>query len=108
MIFDLIGFHKFFITMMNAIGVWLVLVVFLSNRDKRESKLFMLMTLSMIGWTNFALFARLIENPQLSLIILKIAWFVTPPFFLFIYLFTIRLVHISEKVKTLIRSFVSS
>jgi signal transduction histidine kinase len=98
---ELLVFHKFFVVLIDTIALWLVLIVVLNNRKKVESWLFAMMSLFMFGWVNFAYLARIVESSNLSVILLKIAWFVTPWFFMFIYYFSLSLLKIEKKYKWL-------
>ncbi|HHD92612.1 MAG TPA: sensor histidine kinase [Candidatus Portnoybacteria bacterium] len=71
----------------NILGVWLISIVNSSSNVKHEeSKLFELMVFFTFIWVDFAYFAR-IARPELGLLFVKIAWAITPLFFITIYLF---------------------
>ncbi|BCX13986.1 MAG: hypothetical protein KatS3mg085_518 [Candidatus Dojkabacteria bacterium] len=98
---ELLDFHRLFVILIDTIALWLVLVVVLNNRKKTESWLFAMMSLCMFGWVNFAYLARVVESASLSVTFLKIAWFVTPWFFIYIYYFSLSLLKVSNKYKWL-------
>lgn len=99
--FDIFDPHRLLVVLINTIGIWLLVVVFLSSWKKREGKIFGLMTVAMLGWVNFAYFARVVDSASLSILFLKIAWFVTPPYFLFIHYFTLIIYKVWEKYKAI-------
>jgi len=90
-------FNKILIVLINIIGIWLAFFVYSSNPKAKINRLFVLMTISMFVWVNFALFARLVNQVQLSLILVKTAWFITPIFFTLLYLLTIFLIQEEKK-----------
>ncbi|MCK4918762.1 MAG: hypothetical protein KAS01_00045 [Candidatus Pacebacteria bacterium] len=56
----------------------------------------------MLIWIDFAFLARVIQNQiYFTILFLKVAWFVTPVFFLFLYFFTIYLIKESYKYRFL-------
>ena len=95
--------HKIFIFLINVIGVYLCFFVYSDNPRSKISKFFVLMMASMFFWVDFAYLARIMSNVQLSLIFLKIAWFVTPLFFIFLYFFTIYLIKEEKRYYVLSR-----
>lgn len=94
---EFIDIHKLLIVVIDTIAVWLIMMVYINQPKRIESKLFAIMNISMFGWVNFAYFARIIESKDLSILFLKIAWIVTPIFFVMIYFFTIYLLNLSKK-----------
>ncbi len=99
--FDFFDFHELAITAINIVALWLVLLVIANSKEKRVKYLFLLMTLGLIFWVDFAYLARVVDSSDLSLIFLRIAWFVTPFFFLFIYFFSLSIFNVVEKYKVL-------
>jgi signal transduction histidine kinase len=98
---DFLDFHKLAIVVIDTIALWLVILVVSNSEKKKEKLLFVLMTLGMILWVNFAYLARIVDSVDFSILFLKIAWFVTPPFFLFIYYFSLSILKVGGKYKGL-------
>ena len=102
MILDYFLIHKILIFLINLVGVCLSCVVYFNNPKSKTSKIFILMMASMFLWVNFAFLARVIDSQvYLTIFFLKIAWFVTPIFFLFLYFFTIYLIKEHHKYRFL-------
>ena len=101
MIIDALLTHKLFIFLINAVGIYLSYVVYFKNRKPFANKLFVLMMISMFFWVDFAYFARVVDSSELSLLFLKIGWFVSPILFLLIYFFTLNLIKEEKKYKYL-------
>ncbi|MBD3329070.1 hypothetical protein GF357_01090 [Candidatus Dojkabacteria bacterium] len=57
----------------------------------------------MFGWVNFAFLARVVESSELSTIFLKIAWFVTPIFFLLILYFAVDIFAMRPRLGALLK-----
>ena len=93
--FDLI--HRTIIFLIDIAGVCLCFLVYRNNSKSKVSKFFILMMISMFFWVNFAYLARALIHSQSSLTLLKISWFITPLFFLFLYFFTIHLIKEEKK-----------
>ena len=95
----------FFIFLIDSIGIWLALIVHRANPKARISQVFIAMTAISIIWITLAAGARILAihgyNLNYSLISLKIAWFVTPWLFFFLYYFTILLIEGTRKYATL-------
>ena len=98
---EMILIHKILIVLINAIGVLLACFVYFSNPRAKINKLFVIMTISMFVWVNFALFARIVDEIQLSLILIKTAWFATTIFFALLYLLTIFLIQEEDRYRLL-------
>ncbi|MCK4453879.1 hypothetical protein KAU51_00835 [Candidatus Parcubacteria bacterium] len=91
--------NKVLIFLINAIALWLALLVYKNNPKGKTNKLFILMTVSMLFWVNFSYFARFVGQDQIyqSLSFIKIAWFVTPLFFLFLSLVAVHIIQEEKK-----------
>ena len=96
-------FNQIFILFINVLGVIVGKVVFFENPRLTLNRLFTATILLMLLWVNFAYFPRLIgqTNPQLALTLLKIAWFVTPPFFTLLYFLAVFLTDSQHKYRKL-------
>jgi len=86
--------NKILVFIINGIGIYLAGWIYLSNPKRKLNKIFIWMVIFMVFWITFAYFARELggSNNFLSLIYIKIAWFVTPLFFTFLYLLVISLI----------------
>ncbi|MCD6085394.1 hypothetical protein J7J41_00125 [bacterium] len=80
-------YNQILIAFINLIGICLAFLVLQYSPLKWIKRIFLLMIVLMFFWINFAYLARLVgrENDFLSLISLKIAWFVTPLLFMCLY-----------------------
>ena len=80
-------YNHILIAFINLIGICLAFLVFQYSPLKWIKRIFLLMIVLMFLWIDFAYLARLIgsENYFLSLISIKIAWFVTPLLFMCLY-----------------------
>lgn len=103
---DFFSIHQFIVFFINLIGVWLILLVYQANLKEKQNKIFVLMVTLMLFWVNFAFLARVvgINNPNLALLFLNIAWFATPLFFIFLYLLVIHVLNKEEKYKLLTKT----
>ena len=102
MIADFFLIHKILIFLINIISVCLFCTIYFNNSKSNISRIFILMIVSMLLWVDFAFWARLVsEQSSLAMFFLKIAWFVTPIFFLSLYFFTIYLIKESHRYRFL-------
>ncbi len=95
--------NQIFVVLIDLIGIWLAILVYRNNPKGKLNKIFLWMVVYMFGWVNFAYLARLIgeNNPSLATIFLRIAWFVTPLLFLFLYFLVIYLLEQEKKYSLL-------
>ncbi|MCK5332611.1 hypothetical protein KAJ41_01970 [Candidatus Parcubacteria bacterium] len=100
--FDLIT--KIAVFLINAIGLWLILIVYFSDKERNIKKSFISTTLFMLIWVDFAYIARLPSQVELALFWIRIAWAVTIPLFASIYFFTIYF--LNEHGKHRLTSFI--
>lgn len=77
---------KTIILIINAIGIWLAFLVNIHRPKSRLAFLFTAMVFLMFIWVNFAYLTR-ITDPLYGLSFIKLAWSITPFFFVLIYLF---------------------
>ncbi len=92
---------KIAVFLINAVGFWLIFVVYFADVTKKIKRAFILMTLCMLVWVNFAYIARLPSQMDLAIFWIKIAWAVTIPLFASLYFFTVSFVEKKERVKAL-------
>ena len=95
--------NKVLIFLINAVALWLAFLVYHNNPKREINKLFILMTVSMLLWVNFAFLARYVGQGQIyqSLLFIKIAWFVTPLLFLFLSLVAVYIIKEEKKYRLL-------
>lgn len=100
-------YNKILVFLIDLIGIWLAILVYRDNSKRILNKIFVFIVILMFLWVNFAYFARVIgpDLIYLSLLFLKIAWFVTPLFFTFLYILAIYLLK-KEKQYQLLTKFV--
>ena len=96
-------YNKILVLLIDIIAAWLVFFVYQEGPKKKLNRIFIFMAASMFIWVNFAYLARIIGRDQiyLSLLFLKIAWFVTPLFFTFLYLLVIHTIKKEKKYNLL-------
>lgn len=96
-------FNLILIILINILAISIGFLVYKHNPRGKINRTLILMTLFMILWVDFAYIPRLIgqENLDLSLSLLKVAWFVTPLFFASLYFLTIYLLEKEKKYKIL-------
>ncbi len=92
---EFIFLNKLIVFLISAIAIWLGGLVYFNNPRGKINRIFVVMVVLMLSWVNFAFFARLIgpDTSDLSSLFLKIAWFVTPPFFVLLYFLIIYLLN---------------
>ncbi len=78
---------KFLIILINFLAIFMGFWVYKNNPKEKSNKIFALMIFLALLWINFAHIPRMIGkgNPGLALSFLKIAWLVTPLFFVSLY-----------------------
>lgn len=93
---------KLTILLIDAIAIYLAVIVYRDNRKGKINKIYLIMTVLMLTWINFAYIPRfIITQYPLSLFLLKIAWLASPLFIISIYFLAINLIHKSEKYNLL-------
>jgi len=101
MTIDFFLITKIVVFLINAIGFWLIFVVYFANVARKIKETFILMTFCTLIWVNFAYIARLPSQTELALFWIKIAWAVTIPLFASLYFFTVSFVKKKKKTKPL-------
>ena len=88
--------NKILIAIIDLIAIFLAFIVFSDNPKEKVNRIYLWMTILMMAWVNFAYIPRVISQQyyDFGLISLRVAWFVTPLFFIFLYLLSLTL---SEK-----------
>lgn len=87
-------YNQILLVLINLVGVWLAGTVWRRrDGDRATRKLFVFMIFLMFGWVDFAYIPRVLGEafPVFGFIALKIAWFMTPLFFLFLFFLVISL-----------------
>ena len=87
-------FHKLLILLISTIGPGLGILVYRNRPSERIGRLFLAISFFMLGWVDFAFFARLsmYSSSTTPLYFLRIAWFITPLFFSLLYLLIVEIV----------------
>jgi len=80
---------KILVLTINAVGIWLAVLVARRKAKTKVSFLFALMVFLMLIWVNFAFLAR-VSPSVYSLLFIRLAWAITPLFFVTIFLFIRR------------------
>lgn len=95
--------NKIIVFLIDAVGIYLGVWVLLNNPRERLNRIFAWLIVFMISWVNFAFLARELtgRNNFLSLLYIKIAWTVTPLFFIFLYLLVINIIKKERQYKIL-------
>ncbi len=93
--------NKIFIIAIDVIAISLAFIVFKDNPKGKLNRIYLWMTVLMMGWVNFAYIPRIISQQyyNFGLVSLKIAWFVTPLFFMFLYLLSVNLAEKEKEYK---------
>ena len=94
---------KITILFIDAIALYLAVLVFRDDRKGKTNMIYVVMTFLMLLWVNFAYIPRFISQDDTvrSLYFLKIAWAATPLFFTFLYLITVNLIEREKEYKKL-------
>ena len=96
-------YNQILVGFINLVGIWLALMVFYYSPYSRIKKIFLGMVVWMCLWVDFAYLARVVgeRNSVLALIFLKVAWFVTPLLFVFLYILGVYLLGFEKKYQKL-------
>jgi len=80
-------YNQILVVLIDFTGFWLLYLIFKKSPKKKINNIFLMNTIFMFLWINFAYFARVFaeDRPDLSLLFLRIAWFATPLLIVFIY-----------------------
>mgnify|MGYP000206236048 CR=1 FL=1 len=99
------AFHKIIVLIIDILAIGLGVIVYRKNPQARTNRLFLIMSLFMIGWVDFAFLGRLLafQSSSLALFSLKIAWFITPLFFCVLFLFIEEIAQLPKNKKIVIR-----
>ncbi len=92
---------KTLVFIINTVGTGLIFIVFLSNPRAKLNKIFVLMTLLMFVWVDFAFLARIEGRAERSLLWIRIAWAITPLLFALIYFFIVNFIKNIKRCKLL-------
>jgi hypothetical protein len=74
------------VAVINVLSLWLVYLINIKKGSSKTSYLFNAMIALMLVWVNFALFARIMPTEQ-GITFIRLAWSITPLFFILIYFF---------------------
>lgn len=92
---------KVLVAMIDMVALFLVYVVYRDNPKKTLNRFYVWMTFLMLSWINFAYLPRILgtEYYAIGIFSLKFAWFVTPLFFISIYLVSVYLAQKQIKMR---------
>ncbi len=95
--------NRIFIIVIDSIAVFLAVLVVRGDPKGQLNRLYLIMTALMLGWVNFAYIPRVIDPVYYAygVLSLKIAWLVTPLFFLFLYFLSVNLAEKAERFRML-------
>ncbi len=87
--------HRIFIVAINVTAIWLAILVFFHNPKGRVNRNYLFATILIFIWINFSYLSRFIglNNKELSLQFLRIAWLITPFFAISIYFLVLNLLN---------------
>lgn len=96
-------YNKILVVLIDLIAIGLAFLVYRNNPKEKLNRVFVLMVVTMFYWVNFAYLARLVgkSDTSLALLFLKIAWFITPLFFILLYFLVIYLLKKENEYRTL-------
>ena len=96
---------KIVVLVINITAVFLAFLVYRDDPHRKLNKIYLVTTVLMLTWVNFAYIPRLIgvSSHDSALLLLKIAWFATPLFFAMLYYLTVNLINKSAEYKWLSR-----
>lgn len=104
-------FNQLVVIGINVVGIVLATLVVLRNslRDRLTS-VYLIMTVLMLLWIDFAYLARVVgeQNLVLAELFLRIAWVATPPFFAYVYMISMHLLRLDKKRIVLHRTVILS
>ncbi len=94
---------KITVLLINAIACFLAFLVYKDNPKGKINILYLIMTILMFFWIDFAYLPRLLGKKYalIGFIALKIAWFATPIFFTVLYLLTVYIIGKRQKYRIL-------
>lgn len=89
----LLELNQLLVVLINLVGAFLGLAVFRRDPKQPTHRIFLVTIVLMLVWVNFAYVPRIIgrREPELALLLLRIAWTATPLFFTSLYFLTVYL-----------------
>ncbi|HSL70250.1 MAG TPA: histidine kinase dimerization/phospho-acceptor domain-containing protein, partial [Longimicrobiales bacterium] len=89
--------------MINLVGAFLGIAVYRHERRGAVNRIFLLTIVLMLVWVNFAYAPRAIgqTNPDVALVLMRIAWTATPLFSASLYLLVVYLTHSQSRFRPL-------
>ncbi len=83
------------VVLINALSIWLAFIVLSKSKNKKAANLFTWMIIFMLVWVDFAFLARSV--PETGILFIRLAWCITPLFFVLIYFFTEQIVNSAKR-----------
>lgn len=87
--------------LINVTGISLIITVLTEKVRPVLKRIFVLMTLFMFVWVDFAFLARLVDQTDSALLFIRTAWSITPLLFVLVYLFIINFLKKSKEYRFL-------
>ncbi len=87
--------------LINVTGISLIITVSIEKIRPVLKRIFVLMTLFIFIWVDLAFFARMVGQTDRALLLIKIAWSITPLLFVLVYSFIINFLEKSKKYRVL-------
>ncbi|NQU83064.1 MAG: HAMP domain-containing histidine kinase [Parcubacteria group bacterium] len=86
--------NKILVFVINIVAIWIGVLVYRNNPKKRVNQILASMVVLMLCWVDFAYLARILgeQRIDLAMISLRIAWFVSPLFYIFVFFLAIHLI----------------
>ncbi len=99
--FNLLFLTRTLVSIINATGWFLIFLVYSSEPKSKLTKYFILMTITMFIWVDFAWLARIPGQADRALLWIRIAWSISPLLFIFVYYFAGKFVNLGKKYRYL-------
>ncbi|MFC1649315.1 ATP-binding protein [Patescibacteria group bacterium] len=90
---------KLIVFLINVTGIALIITILAENVRPIIKKLFIVMVVLMFLWVNMAFLARIVEETEIGLIFIRVAWSITPLLFVLIYTFIVYFIGVAHKYR---------
>lgn len=98
---EVVFINKIAVFVINVTGLTLLLTVLFSTLSPVLKRIYILMTLFMFMWVDFAFLARLSSITEVGLFFIRIAWSITPLLFVLVFAFLVNFFQVFNKYKKL-------
>lgn len=99
--FNLLFLTRTIVSIINATGWFLIFLVYSNDSKSKLTKYFILMTVLMFVWVDFAWLARIPGQADRALLWIRIAWSISPFLFVCIYYFSSKFTQLDKKYRFL-------